>query len=366
MPGQRRHWPYVVLGLLVALGLVVWFLAPRIITSRAVMAIQQSGRYEATLGGQSIAWTGGTTMLRDVRVVDKATGTTVFEAPRIDLGWGWRSLVLLKPHVSARVDHPKITAGRVKKPKAQATVDLRAYLLHLHPFVVDRFELTDGQVSAYVPRLRRTVRMTDVDVLATGVTNRPAPRGQMPTDITLRARLEGGLVAAHLVTDALGQPPACELHLDATGLPRDFAPHLEKLGVTTAGGTSHLQLSARLVDGHYDGRVRAGVSHVTLEATPGGGPLRNLRKLLAAGGTKVLGGSKEEGTNLQNTATFKGTLSSRDKTLPAALQEMLVAAARQLAKVSVQSTLKGAAQGVEGSGKSVPKELPLGRRPPGR
>lgn len=270
------HWPRAVLGLVVALviaAVVARLLAPGFVHRAINRRLSQIPGYAGHVGDINLQLWRGAYRIDDIEIVSSSgkIREPFFAAKRIDFSIAWRELFHKK-----FVSDITITDGRLiflrgpTDETSQLTADHRwqDVINDIFPINITHLEIKGGILrfidTTREPRVDISVR--DLEVIATGLRNRPSGKGEIfPAKIDISGRSIGnGQLRLYAKLEPLADQPHFEL---AVELKKVSLPALNDLmrayvGIDVSKGEFDVFGQMAMQKGHYEGYLKPFLDHV--------------------------------------------------------------------------------------------------------
>lgn len=276
LPRRILRWPRWVLGLLLVLVVVAGaarLLAPGYINRAINRRLNQIPGYAGHVGNINLQLWRGAYRIDDIEIV-KSSGNIrepFFTAKRIDFSIAWREM-LHKRFVSDIY----ITDGRLiflrgpTDETSQLTADRRWQDVVNDIFPIDITHLViKGGILRFIDTTRQprvSISVEDLEVVATGLRNRPSGDGDVfPAKVDISGRSIGnGQLRLNAKLEPLADQPHFELEIE---LKRVSLPALNDLmkayvGIDVSHGEFDLFGQMAMQKGHYEGYLKPFLDHV--------------------------------------------------------------------------------------------------------
>jgi hypothetical protein len=151
----------------------------------------------------------------------KKDTTDFFDCPTIDLSVEWNAIFHGKIVGEIEFEKPviKYTMDKtIGKNAEKDSTDLIQLVKDLLPIRINRFAVMNGQIH-YVDKSKQPVvdvPMTDVNIEARNLTNKPDPGVLLPATITMKSKLYDGLFSVNVKLDPLNKNPTFDLNCTLT------------------------------------------------------------------------------------------------------------------------------------------------------
>src|ERR1017187_362008 len=278
MPNGRRvrRWPKPILAIVLALAaaaVAARLLAPSYVERAINRRLSQIPGYAGHVGDIGLHLWRGAYSIDDIEIV-KSNGKVAepfFTAKRIDFSVAWRD-VFRKRFVS----DIHVTDGRLvflrgpTEETSQLTADHRwqDVINDIFPIDIAHLEIKGGVIRFIdtTHKQRVDVAIQEIEVIATGLRNRPSEHGDVfPAMIDISGRsLGNGQLRLHAKLEPLADQPHFEL---AVELEKVSLPALNDLlrayvGIDASRGKCGMFGQMAMQKGHYEGYVKPFLDHV--------------------------------------------------------------------------------------------------------
>lgn len=218
----------------------------------------------------------------------------------------------------ARMDVPRDAAPLFAR--------VREELLDAPAIVVELLRIEDGSVTLHPRELRGSVTVRELDGRIRGMRSRPAPPGELPTQVELSGTAgDNSLVRIRLRGDLLDEQPELTLSTVASRVPLSLVSEAsrQQTGLEVKGGSLDVRVEATLGDGAYEGELRTRIAGSPELEHEGSGLVGELQEQLGEA-------AAPEGAG--RAVHFSGDVDPADAPLPAALQQLAQAALHELSE----------------------------------
>ena len=265
---SKKTW--IVIGVIALALVVLRMLLPTIVLDVVNTQLSQMKEYTGQVEDIDIALIRGAYVIDGIEIVKRETedrdvsdSIPFFSSPRVDLSVEWKALFKGKIVGELELDRPKLNFVNPPKKDNEAkqdTADFRELIRDLMPLSINRFQINDAEIH-YIDNMteaRVDVFAENLNVLATGLTNKPEGNDTLPSSIKADANVYGGAFDLKVRLDALAENPTFDMEaemkeLDLTNL-NDFMRAYGNFDVEEGEFNVYTEFAAK--NGEFGGYVK--------------------------------------------------------------------------------------------------------------
>ncbi|HEX2934285.1 MAG TPA: DUF748 domain-containing protein [Bacteroidales bacterium] len=279
VPGKRKRYLFLkILGAIVLLLIILRLLLPSMVLKYANKQLKQMAQYTGSVQDIDIhlyrgAYVAKNIVIKKIEEGSRAKDTIpLFKVSAIDLSIDWSSIFKGKIRGSITLLQPEVNilSGRHKNEDVkQDSSDFSQLLKSFMPVTVNRFEIRNGKLR-YVDlgsKPRVDIAATDINLVATNLTNVVAKDQLLPATIDAYANAYGGNFRLNARFNPVKENPTFELTTELKNMNlvqlNDFMKAYGNFAVESGKFTVYAEFAGK--EGNFGGYVKPFIENFNIK-----------------------------------------------------------------------------------------------------